>query len=53
MNGHVVLAVLKSNWHTVQFDTLPADNEFLHGVGTIMTFDSLRFGWTLFAHSPT
>ena len=45
MNGYdriCVLAIPHGNQYAAMFDAMPADNKFLHGVWTVMTFD---FSW--------
>ena len=45
VSGHAVPAVPHGNQCAALFDAEPADNEFLHGVWTVTTFDSLEL-WT-------
>ena len=39
MSGHTIPAVLCGNQCAVLCDAMPADNEFLHGVQSVMTFN--------------
>ena len=44
MSGHGVLAALCGSQCAVPLNATPTDNEFLHGVWVVTTFDSLGFG---------
>ena len=39
VSGHAIPAIPCGNQYAVLYDTKPTDNEFLHGVWLVMTFD--------------
>ena len=47
VGGHATPAVLCGNRCAVLCNPMPANNEFLHGVWTVIIFDLMGFGWTL------
>ena len=54
VSGHAVPAVPHGNQFAALFDAEPADNEFLHGVWTVTTFDFTRIWMDFaFARLPT